>query len=101
MATGDPEDECFPAMARAGTNPNNYSLKGYMDDITLIVAPMEAGKCYTELRGALTKAGVKLNEDKCTAWTTDGNPTTPTARTLWENARGHRGLVVCGFPANL
>ena len=26
-------------------------------------------------------------------------PLTQTVRTLWDNARGHRGVVACGFPA--
>jgi hypothetical protein len=43
---------------------------------------------------------MKLNEDKCTAWTTDGRPPeTHMARTLWDNAGDHGGFVVCGFPA--
>ena len=43
---------------------------------------------------------MKLNDDKCTAWATDGkSPETHLARTLWENAGDHGGFVVCGFPA--
>ena len=43
---------------------------------------------------------MKLDEDKFTAWTIDGNPPeTQLARTLWDNAGGHRGFIVCGFPA--
>ena len=48
-----------------------------MDDMTLITAPQVAESCYTELKEALTRAGMKLNEDKCTAWTTDGRPHNP------------------------
>ena len=69
---GDPEEEFFQAMARPGVIPNNFALKRYMGDVTLVAAPREADNCYTELRDALTRAGVKLNEDKCTAWATDG-----------------------------
>ena len=68
--------------------------------MTLITAPQIAERCYAELKEALTRAGMKLNEDKCTAWTTDGKPPeTQKARALWGNARDHRGFVVCGFPA--
>ena len=71
-----------------------------MDDMTLITAPQIAERCYAELKEAQTRAGMKLSEDKCTAWTTDGKPReTPKARALWGNARDHRGFVVCGFPA--
>ena len=45
-----------------------------MDDMTLITAPQIAERCYAELKEALTRAGMKLNEEKCTAWTTDGKP---------------------------
>ena len=69
-----------------------------MDDMTLVATPHKA--CYSELKEALARARMKLSEDKCTAWATDGRPpTTQKARTLWENARDHRGFVVCGFPA--
>ena len=68
--------------------------------MTLITAPQIAERCYAELKEALTRAGMKLNEDKCTAWATDGKPPeTQKARALWGNARDHRGFVVCGFPA--
>ena len=71
-----------------------------MDDMALITAPRIAERCYAELNEALTRAGMTLNEDTCTAWTTDGRPpVTPKARALWGNARDHRGFVVCGFPA--
>ena len=100
LAMGDPELEFFAALAQAYVNPNHYALRRYMDDITLIAAPQVADKCYSELKAALTRAGMKLNEDKCTAWTTDGKPPeSQQARTLWENAKDHRGFVVCGFPA--
>ena len=74
LAIGDPEEEFFQAMARAGINPNNFALQRYMDDMTLAAAPTDAEKCYTELRDALTRAGVMLNEDKRAAWATDGDP---------------------------
>ena len=86
LAIGDPEEELFQALAGAGTNPNNFSLERYMGDIPLIVAPMVAEECYTELRDALTKAGVKLNEDKRTTWAADGNP----HDTYGENPLGKR-----------
>ena len=71
---GDPEQEFFTAMAQAGADPNQFALRRYMDDITLITAPRIADKSYEELKEALTRAGMKLNEEKCTAWTTDGRP---------------------------
>ena len=71
-----------------------------MDDITRIVAPEAAETCFDALSHALTEAGMKLSEDKCTAWTTDGRPPdTPRVRALWSQAKDHRGLIVCGFPA--
>ena len=43
---------------------------------------------------------MKLNEDKCTAWTTDGRPPeSQVAKSLCDNASDHGGFVVCGFPA--
>ena len=100
LAMGDPEQEFFTEMAQTGTNPNHFSLRRYMDDITLITAPHIADKCYSALKEALIRAGMKLNEDKCTAWTTDGRPPEDqVSRTLWENAVDHGGFVVCGFPA--
>ena len=74
LAMGDPEEELFQAMTRAGINTNNFALKRYMSDMTLIAAPREAETCYTDLRDALTWARMKLNEDRCTAWATDGYP---------------------------
>jgi hypothetical protein len=97
---GDPEQELVQAMASVGINPNHFALRRYMGDMALFTAPQVAESCYAELKEALTRAGVKLNEDKCTAWTTYGKPPeTQKAQALWGNARDHRGFVVCGFPA--
>jgi hypothetical protein len=74
LAMGDPEQEFFTAMAHAGVEPKHFALRRYMDDITLIAAPQYADKVYEELKDSLTRAGMKLNEDKCTAWATDGRP---------------------------
>ena len=43
LGMGDPEEEFFQAMAREGINPNNFVLKRYMCDLTLIAAPPVAG----------------------------------------------------------
>ena len=43
---------------------------------------------------------MKLNQDKCTTWVSDGEiPETPITRNLWSQAKDHRGFIVCGFPA--
>ena len=73
-----------------------------MDDMTLIVAPESADKCVEALSHTLTEAGMKLNEDKCTAWTTDDNPPdAPRALTLWSQAKDHKGLHRVRLPREL
>ena len=100
LATGDPEQEFFMALAQAGVSPNHFALRRYMGDITLIPAPHVADKCYSELNEALIRAGMKLSEDNCTAWTTGGRPPEEQlARTLWGSEGERGGFVVCGFPA--
>ena len=100
LAMGDPEHDFFQNLAYAGMGPTHFALRRYMDDMTLITAPQVAERCYETLKEALAAAGMKLNEDTFTDWTTDGKPPeTENARTLWDNAQDHRGFVVCGFPA--
>ena len=71
-----------------------------MGDISLIVAPEIADTCFEYLSKALTEGGVKLNQDKCTAWVNNGEiPETRITRNLWNQAKDHRGFIVCGFPA--
>ena len=77
LAMGDPEHEFFQNIAFAGTNPTHLALRRCMGGMTLIATPQVAEQCCAELKEALTKAGLKLNEDKCTAWTTDGKPQIP------------------------
>ena len=80
---GDPEHDFFQNLAYAGMDPTYFALRRYMDDMTLITTPQAAERCYEALTEALTKAGMKLSEDKFTAWTTDGKPPdTQEARTL-------------------
>ena len=100
LAMGDPEHEFFQAVASERINPNHFALRRYMDDMTLVTAPHVAERCYAELKEALARSGVKLSEDKRTAWATDGKPpAAQEARALWESARDHRGFVVCGLLA--
>ena len=80
---GDPEQEFLQAMATVGINLNHYALRRYMDDMTLTTAPHVAERCYAELKEALTRARVRLSEDKCTAWAKDEKPDTQKARVLW------------------
>ena len=62
--------------------------------------PEIAGQCFSHLSKALTEGGMKLNQDKCTAWISNGEtPETPITRDLWNQAKDHRGFIVCGFPA--
>ena len=92
LAMASPEDEFFRRVAETKVNPKSV--------ITLIVAPESADTCFEALSQALTEAGMKLNVDKCIAWTTDGHPPdTPRARALWNQAKDHRGFIACGFPA--
>jgi hypothetical protein len=75
-------------------------IRRYMGDISLIVAPEIADQCFEYLCKALTEGGMKLNQDKCTAWVSNGEiPETPITRNLWNQAKDHRVLIVCGFPA--
>ena len=75
-------------------------IRRYMDDISLIVAPEIADRCFEYLSKALTEGGMKFNQDKCTAWISNGEtPETPITRDLWNQAKDHRGFIVCGFPA--
>ena len=64
-----------------------------MDDISLIVAPEIADKCFEYLSKALTEGGLKLNQDKCTAWVSNGEiPETPITRDLCNQAKDHMGI---------
>ena len=74
LAMGDPEQDFVQAVANVGINPDHFALRRYMGDMTLITAPQVAERCYAELKEARARAGMKLNEDKRTAWTTDGKP---------------------------
>ena len=43
---------------------------------------------------------MKLSQDKCTAWVSNGEiPDAPITRNFWNQAKDHRGFIVCGFPA--
>ena len=71
-----------------------------MGGISLIVAPEVADQYFEHLSKALTEGGMKLNQDKCTAWVSNGEiPEAPLTRNLWNQAKDHRGFIVRGFPA--
>jgi hypothetical protein len=72
----------------------------YMDDITIVTSDELADLAFLTIEESLEEAGMLLNVDKCTAWTSNGvTPKDPMTKQLWEQARDHRGFIVCGFPA--
>ena len=59
------------------------NIRRYMDDISLIVAPDVADQCFKYFSKALTEGGMKLNQDTCTAWVSNGEILeTPLTRNL-------------------
>ena len=73
MAMASPEDEFSRRFAEAKVNPKSVHLKN-MDEVTLIVAPESADACFEALSQALTAP-------------------------CGTRPMGHRGFIVCGFPA--
>ena len=99
MAMASPEDDFYRLIANAQMNPKSVYLNRYMDDMTLIVAPESADTCFEALSHTLAEAGTKLDEDKRTAWATDGSPLdTPRAQALWDQAKDQRGFIAGDFP---
>ena len=99
MATASPGKDFYRHIAAMAVSHIAIYLKRYMGDITLVVAPDVEDKCSAALRDTLTEAGMSLNENKCTAWTTGGGPPdTPLARTLWVRQKTTEVVVCAGSP---
>ena len=79
LATDAPLREFYGKLARHPTftqlhREGNASIQimRYMDDITLVTSSELADLAFLTIKEVLEEAGMLLNMDKCTAWTTDG-----------------------------
>ena len=79
-------------------NANLASLS-FLDDLTVVLPPETVSEAMPIVQEELAAVGLEANQDKSSCWAPSGTrPPGESAARLWNNARRHYGMILCGCP---